>query len=545
MKRQRLNRLLTAWVVLAVFSTQILFAEVVRTDGQPKATSISITKEVVRSDGQPRISTPTVTKEVVRSDGQPRVSTPTVTKEVVRSDGQPRVTTPVVSKEVVRSDGQPRTSTPAIAGEVVRSDGQPMTSGKGPAVNPFVGEIAVGVSLLVAYGPQIIALAATVATLAAAVHTITGAGKSSFDIVKGIGAKLKNLLQLLLGPLGISTGMTKQGVEDVSTHLLNVTKFVSNSISTPVDQIQGKIDTSLAMSRDVEALSLRGKAMADHMKSIADQTGLDLKNITAGGEIQLFRDGASKVSDRLGRQAGSIGGAFDQTIVNSRTTTSQLEGVKAQIETALSQSGKPAGEVTLHDLQLSGADLSKKLIEARKYMVQSDKVLIAADQSNSGLHTEVLGLLNSIKGDLETYAKMNGIDPDKLARMTQDPGLRKNLESGPMPVLAADKAGNKQYKLTDEISFMVDKLDRMQQTTKAGTTAMGPAAEKGEALKPVTSGESKTTTTLHQQKVQAFKAYMDTLARDPGNAKALETAQKSFETAEQQYRQSLQKDSAR
>ncbi|HNV71679.1 MAG TPA: hypothetical protein PKO06_18385, partial [Candidatus Ozemobacteraceae bacterium] len=221
MKPRHLRRLATAWVLLVVFSTQIVFAEVVRSDGQPKATSIPISKEVVRTDGQPRATVPAVTKEVVRTDGQPRITVPGISKEVVRTDGQPRVTTPAVTKEVVRTDGQPRSTTPAVTKEVVRTDGQPRTTGT-PAINPFVGEIAVGVSLLVTYGPQIIALAATVATLAAAVHTIGAAGKSSLDVVKSIGSKLKSLLQLLLGPLGISTGMTKTGVEDVSAHLLDV-----------------------------------------------------------------------------------------------------------------------------------------------------------------------------------------------------------------------------------------------------------------------------------------------------------------------------------
>ncbi|HNV69185.1 MAG TPA: hypothetical protein PKO06_05760, partial [Candidatus Ozemobacteraceae bacterium] len=290
----------------------------------------------------------------------------------------------------------------------------------------------------------------------------------------------------------------------------------------------------------------RGKTMADYMKNLADQTGSELKGITAGGEIQLFRDGTGKVADRLGRQAADIGGAFDQTFTNSRTTSSQLEGIKAQIDSALQASGRSAGEVTLHDLQLSGAELSKKLIEARKYMVQSDKALVAADRSNSSLHVEIMGLLNGIKGDLETYAKMNGIDPDKLTRTMQDPTLRKNLESATVPPIAADKAGTKKYQLTDEISFMVDKVDHMQQSSSRSiTVSPGAQTVNGATIAPLQNRESATTTSLHQQKVQAFKAYMETLAREPGNAKALETAQKAFEKAEQQYRSSLEKDTQR
>ncbi|RCK80059.1 MAG: hypothetical protein OZSIB_3563 [Candidatus Ozemobacter sibiricus] len=481
-----------------------------------------------------------VTAEVVVSDGQPRVKPPAVSGEVVVNDGQPRVKPPAVSGEVVVNDGQPRVKPPAVSSEVVVNDGQPRVKvpGQGPAINPFVGEIAVGISLLITYAPQIIAMATAVATIAAAINTIKGTGKQTLALTESIGSKLQRMLQLLLGPLSLSNGMAKEGVENLSAHLLQVTQSVTRSLNTPVDGVQNQVDQSLAMSRDLQALLTRGQALSQEMKALAAQTSTDLGKVVQGGEIQLLRDGSRQVADRLGRQADLSLGAFNQSLQHTNGTIAALEHLQAEIAKALQASGRSAQDATLQEIGLSGAQLGKQLIEARKGMVFSEKALVAADKSAAGLHTEILALLGEMKTELETYARNNGISPEQLDRQ-----IKALTAAAPRP--AAAQAGKTQAteasRLTSEIGFMVENLSRLTDRSRRELEKLQKAeAARSQARAAPAPAPKKADDERYQKMVTAYKTYMSIMTTDPTNQKAIAAARLAFEAAQSEYQKTFE-----
>ncbi len=480
-----------------------------------------------------------VAAEVVVHDGQPRTTTPSVSGEVVVNDGQPRVKTPAVSGELVVNDGQPRAKAPAVSGELVVNDGQPRVKipGQGPAINPFVGEIAVGVSLLITYAPQIIAMASAVATIAAAIHTIKGTGKQTLALTQSIGSKLQRMLQLLLGPLSISNGMAKEGVENLSAHLLQVTQNVTRSLNTPVDGVQGQIDQSLAMSRDLQALLARGQALSQEMKTMTEQTSADLGKVVQGGEIQLLRDGSRQVADRLGKQADLSLGAFNQSLQHTNGTIATLEQLQAQIAQALQTSGKSAQNATLQEIGLSGAQLGKQLVEARKGMVFSDKALVAAEKSAAGLHTEILSLLGEMKSELETYAKNNGITQEQLDRQ-----IKASAAAATRPTAdQGDKGPAKNAsRLTSEIGFMVENLARLTDRSRRELDKMQQAeAAKSKARAEPAPAPKKADDERYQKMVTSYKTYMSVMTTDPTNQKAIAAARLAFEAAQSEYQKTF------
>ncbi|HOY65539.1 MAG TPA: hypothetical protein PLP29_01560 [Candidatus Ozemobacteraceae bacterium] len=414
-----------------------------------------------------------------------------------------------------------------------------------PAINPFVGEIAVGVSLLITYGPQILALAATVASIAAAVSVIVNTSKQSVGLVQSIGSKMSNMLQLLLGPLGISTGMTKDGVEGLSGELLNVTKYVTNSISTPVSQVKGQVDKSLTMARDVQSLATRGSSVAGKIEQYARTTGTELGRITAGGEVQMFRDGARTVAQRLEKEASQAGGAFRLTLDNTSKTTSSLERVQKTIDDALAASGKQAGDVTLHDINLSGAKLSKELIEARKYMVLSNNALVAADKSAKGVHTQIMEILNDVKTELEAFALANGVGKDQLDRIAKEQRVKM---SGPAGESTLPLSGGEGQKLTaksisEEIGFMVDELGRI--SADAGNRAgLAPAAAQSSApaMRESTARDRNKAASdaAYQKMIGAYKTYLGVMTANPADKAGIEAAKASYDAAQEAYQTTLQ-----
>ncbi len=536
MKKVRTVKFL-AWILVISFVPQMVLAEVVPSDGQPRAAQPAVSADIVPSDGQPRSTTPAVQGDIVPSDGQPRSTTPGVKGDIVPSDGQPRSATPGVKGDIVPSDGQPRSTTPNVKGDIVPSDGQPRKPTNAPAINPFVGEIAVGVSLLITYGPQIIALCATVATLAAAVNVVMGTGKNSFDLVKSIGQKLQRLTSIVTGPLSISNGTTQDGVKGLSDHLLQVTKFVNSNLSSPVSQVQDQVNTSLQMSKDLTAMAQRGKNIAMDVKSISDGTQSDLKKILAGGEVQLFRDGANKVAGAIGKQADASAGAFNQTITNTQMTTRTLEAMQASIDKALSASGKKAGEASLFDIKLSGAQLSKQLIDARKNMILSNKVLADNGKGVSGLHSEIISLLEDVKTEMEIFAQSNGVTQAQLDRLLKDKGFQADVA---MPVQADKGKTAGSGRIAGEISFMIDDLARINKTNVTQMKqfeAQKAAKSESTAFVGANFGDDE----LYKKMVSQYKEYIGITSSDPSNKDGIEAARKNFEDAQKAYQESLQK----
>lgn len=503
--------------------------------------------EIVQSDAQPKqAAPPNISGEIVRTDGQPRsTGAVNVSGEIVRTDGQPRTTgAPNVSGEIVRTDGQPRTTgAPRVSGEIVRTDGQPKKP-QTPAISPFVGEIAVGVGLLITYGPQILALAATVASLAAAVSVVVNTSKSSLMLVKSIGQKLQRMLQVLMGPLSVSSGMAKDGVENVSANLLQVAQFVSKNLNAPVSEVNGQVNHALAMSRDLESLAKRGQTIAGDMKSLSDTSLAELNGIVAGGEVQLFRDGAKKVANTLGARADQAGAAFNQTLQNSTRTTNQLEGISADIATALGLSGADPRDVTLQDIGLSGAKMGKELIGARRFALDTNRTLAASSASVGGLHTDIMSLLTDMKTELELFAHENGVTRDHLNRMMADPKVKAaitppaaSVARPGTPGISAEQGSDRD--LTQQIGFMVDELDRMNRSNAErllDTEADRAAARASMGRAPLTQTEQ-----TYQQMVSAYKKYLTLATGDPGNQNAIAAAKASYETLEAAYKAAIQK----
>jgi len=498
----------------------------------------AVAGDVVPNDGQPRVKIPAVAGDVVPNDGQPRVKIPAVAGDVVPNDGQPRVKIPAVAGDVVPNDGQPRVKNSAVAGEVVPNDGQPRQPGQTPAISPFVGEIAVGITLLVTYAPQIIALAAAVATIAAAVSLIKNQGTQSFELVKSIGSKLQRMLQLLLGPLSVSNGMAKEGVEDLSAHLLKVTQFVTKSISTPVSEVQGQVNQSLAMSRDLQTLLTRGRSLSEQMKGMTTQTAAELGKVVQGGEVQMFRDGSKNVANRLGKQADVSYGAFNQSLLNTQSSISGLEQLKKQIDRAVETSGKPASDATLQELGLSGADIGKQLIDARKNMVFSDKALTAADKSCGNLHTELLSLLGEMKTELTAYAKSNGISQEELDRRSKSSNVLGAFSPTGLSTRERGKSEKGSGLLTGEINFMVEELSKINSGTMIQLKKM--ESEKSQNRIQPSKGNVPTGDAKYQKMVSSYKKYLSIMSSDPANQHAIAAAKVGFEAAQADYQKAFE-----
>ncbi|NLI77092.1 MAG: hypothetical protein GX442_11710 [Candidatus Riflebacteria bacterium] len=460
--------------------------------------------------------------------------------EVVVSDAQPKTKKPAIAGEVVVNDNQPRTKVPAVAGEVVVNDNQPRvkTPATGPAINPFVGEVAVGITLLITYAPQIIAMAAAVATIAAAINAIKGTGKQSLEITKSIGGKLQAMLQMLLGPLSISNGMANEGVENLSAHLLQVTQSVTRSLNTPVDSVQGKVDQSLAMSRDLQALLARGQSLSQEMKAMSEKTSADLGKIVQGGEIQMLRDGSRQVSDRLGQQAQASLGAFSQSLQHTNGTIATLEQLKAQIDGALAASGQSAQDATLQGIGLSGAAIGKQLVEARKGMVFSNKALTAANAGTGSLHTEILSLLTDMKTELEVYAMDNGISKEQLDRQVKAATAQSSV-SASMGLPTAGKARTASSgKLASEIGFMVEELSRITDRSQRELARLEAEKSKARAEPPPVTRPAADDAPF-QKMVTSYKAYLSVMTTDPTNQKAIAAARLQFEDAQGEYQKTF------
>ncbi len=552
--KQTLNLRRLSLLIALVFTSNILLAEVVRSDSTPRATDpTAVRGEVVRSDSTPRVTTPAVQGEVVRSDSTPRVTTPAVQGEVVRSDSTPRVTTPAVQGEVVRSDSTPRMTTPAVQGEVVRSDSTPRATTpavKGevvrsdstprtavpPAAQPkaFVGEIAVGASLLIAYGPQILALAATITTLAAGVSLLVNTSKSSLDLVKSIGAKLNRMLQLLLGPLSVSSGVAKEGVNDLSAHLLTVAKFVSNSVSMPVPDLQNEVKNSIGMSRDIQGIAEKGLAMSRDFKGLAAGTNADLSKIIAGGEVQVYRDGAGRVAGFFEAQADRLDGTFNQTLAHARQSTNALTGLEGRINAAVAATGRPAAELTLGDIELSAAEVGKSLLAARKEMVGANQELLAADKGSAGMHNELLALMQGIKADLENFAAGQGIKGDDLQRAMKEAAAKAQAPAGLRGTaeLKAANADETAKRLAEQINLFTDDLTRLGQKCDFSIQKLsGKDSDKKVAPK----ANADKLEGLYLKKSQAYKNYIRVLTTSPDKVSAVAEAKAAFEEAESAY----------
>ncbi|MBF0498783.1 MAG: hypothetical protein HQM09_01510 [Candidatus Riflebacteria bacterium] len=487
--------------------------------------------------------------------------------EVVPGATQTNMNRQAVSSEVVPSGSQQPSGTSSSSGEVVpnsqvkgevapngpRSPGAGSGITKTPVVSAFVGEAVVGVSMLLAYGPQIIALAATVAAIAASISILTNTSKQSLEMVRSIGTKLQDMLKLLLGPIAVSSGTTKEGVEGLSAQLLKVTKFVTNSVSTPVGQVQSEVDHTLAMSRDLEVMTMRGRSMAESMKNMSAETQADLKKNVAGGAVQLFRDGANKVASVMGNQADITVGALNQANENAHLTTSQLEALKNRIDGAVATSGKQGNEVSLYDIGLSGAEVSKQLIEARKHMVDSRNILTNADKSAGELPNEILKLLNGVKGDLETFAAANGVDASAIARTMKDPHITgKTGPAGPGISVTGTKGdqgknGKSATRLSDEISFMVEEMARLNEKAErqidastngadVASNSVSDSSSRNESAKFESHSETSRDR-LYQNKVMAYKAFVGVMTRNPGDKAAVEVARTAYESADRKYRE--------
>jgi len=399
-----------------------------------------------------------------------------------------------------------------------------------PAISPFIGEAAVGVSMLIAYGPQIIALAATVATLAAAVSYITHTTKDSVNLVTSIGDKMQNMLQILLGPLTVSTGASKEGVDALSSHLLQVTKFVTNSVSAPVSQVNDDLNKAVSMSRDVEDLAARGKDMAFTVKSMADQNRKDLDRIVMGEEVQVFRDGAKKVSEAMSQRADGTAGVFNQTLERAKTATRSLTALQQRIDGALASSGKPAEDVSLFDIGVSGSEVNKKLIEARKEMVSSHNILAAADKGSAGMHTQIMELLTGVKGDLERFAAAKGITPAQIEQAKKDME-KQNAAVVKGPLGSQEKSSGK---LTEDIRGMIDKIATLNRN-------LGPANAPGRQTAVGAGGQrgNSDIDQLYQRRVTAYCQFIQQINDDPGNSAVVEQARTRFEHADQAYRDAM------
>ena len=454
--------------------------------------------------------------------------------------------------EGLQGNSQPVNPSSNMGKEISANDAgkTPEKTGKDENIKPFVGEIAVGVSLLITYGPQILALAAAVATIAGSISLIVNHSKQSVGLVKSVGEKLKKMLSLLLGPLSISNGTAKEGVDQVSGQLLKVAKYVTNSLSTPVSDVKSNIAETVSLSKDVENLANRGKFISEEMQKVSQNTNADLKKVVAGGEVQIFRDGTINLSNRLNRQALQSTGAFNQTLDNAKMSTSTLESLQASINKALSDSGKNPEEVTLRDIGISNAEVSKKLIDARKYMVLSKDALSQSEKSNSGIHTEILSILKDIKKDLEDFAKSQGVDPAALNRtikeQTSSGKSSKNLEIQKQKF----PENIKPEKLTEAITFMVDDLNQLNEKTKIQLMKMEKHdSSKAAALKQAGSKaiyqDSQQTepreSGLFDNKLSAYRKLVNIMSRNPGDKRGIEEAKAAYDLADQAYQEELQK----
>lgn len=415
-----------------------------------------------------------------------------------------------------------------------------------PGINPFVAEIAVGASLLITYGPQILALALSVATVASVINKLIKKKDGSAALSDSIGSKLKNMLQLLLGPLSISTGTAKEGVEGVSAELLRTAKFITNNISNPVDKVNGQLDRAITMSKDIEKLSRRGKDVAERMEKMSIEANRELDNIVAGGEIQIFRDGSKKVASRLEQEARTTGIAFNKSISNSMMSVSALQEVKNYLSEEVQKSGKTSSEVSLFDLGVSSSEVSKKLIEARKYMVKSRNSLKDAETETGGVHTDILAILGGIKGDLEKFAKDQGIADELLERTIKEETAKKSSSS--LGKLVRQNQAKSEYAtngLSEEISFMVDDLREMN-------------AKANKSLRLLQEGNNKTPKLLTENftqkpdsaspadkafgnKLSAYQELLKVMTKDPGNRRAIQEAQAAYQLAEMAYQENLAK----
>lgn len=506
------------WIMIFMFSSQVIMAEVVRNDGQPAkpATPPPIYRSVVPSDPRPArpTSLPSITRDVVPSDSQPLrpVTLPTVTRDVVPSDSQPAM--PV--------------TTPGVRRDVVPSDSQPFAPGNTPQISPFVGEIAVGVSLLVVYGPQILATAATIASLAAAVSLVIGTSRHSLMLVKSIGEKLQRMLKMLLGPLSISSGMADDGVDQLSAHLLQTARFVSKSLSTPALEVQNKVGASLMMSKDLKQLACQGQRLASQMKQESRSTQSDLRKIVAGGEVQLFRDGAMNVAKSLEACAEKSEAAFSQTLTNTKMTSASLERVLSQISAAMEGGPKDA---TLQELGLSGAEIGKQLIDGRKYAVMSSRSIQAAKESSQGLPRDLLNLLTDIRTELKLYALDNGVDPRRLNEAKQSPRVR-GLFAPSASIAKVDSSKQSSPRdLSQEIGFMVDNLSRINKTATDKLAEM-------ESGRSSLRGTPDMGDSMYRKVIAAYKEYVSITTKTPGDEAAVSAARQKYETLQIQYNRS-------
>lgn len=466
---------------------------------------------------------------------------PKISAEIVVNDGQPKTKTkPNILGEIVVNDGQPKlTNKPSISGEIVVNDGQPFSkdnrgsfnNSQAPAIKPFVGEIAVGVSLLITYAPQIIALASSIAVIASTINAIKaqiqGKVPDNTNVADSITAKLQNAINLLLGPLAVSNGLAKESVQKLSDYLLETTKSVNKSFDTNTNELETQLNESINMNKELNNLLAKGQQVSLELKALAEKYNKEFSSMQMSNQNQEYntiKTAANGISKHLLAHADKQFKAFTQSLAQCESSLTVLENIKQNISSN----------------NLNKTSISKSLLDARKNMLYSYKVLDESDISKQGIHLQIIQILTEAKNELENYAKELGISQEVLKA-----NIMKN-NPNPLNNFTDQRLQKNSSELLNSLDNMIDNYSNITKSHSKSQNQIkfkeNNILKNSNNLKKIENSSNTNirmvntkSDELYKQMVQAYKEYIKILTTDPTNQKAIAEARIKYEKAQKAY----------
>lgn len=296
-------------------------------------------------------------------------------------------------------------------------------------VSPFIGAIATGISLLVAYGPQIIAMTQTLVVIGMAVIQLANAAGGMADMVTQIAAKLRGVVGLTVGPLAGVTGVAKDQAGQVQKNLLKMTSTLTDAMEEKVDEsgvTEPKVKDVLRETKKAEKKAQKlvtvikeGEKVSARTEHVAFQAAKDFDGMAAKlAELQ----GLGAASTQMARGIGNSSALIKKDLVSARLSAMKTQTILSDIRTQCA--GRPQN-APLTQAGLNPSTLLTQVNRAQQNMQRTAFSLESAQVQTGDLHIQIMENLNGLRSTLLSFADKNGVKLETVMARVNDPQFKK------------------------------------------------------------------------------------------------------------------------
>ncbi|MFC1742560.1 hypothetical protein ACFL35_01095 [Candidatus Riflebacteria bacterium] len=318
------------------------------------------------------------------------------------------------------------------------------------AVTPLIGTIATGISLLIAYGPQIIAMAQTLLVIGVAVMQVANASGSIIDLITQAISKIRGVVNIAVGPLAAVNGVAKEQSTKIQKSLLSMTGSLTKEMDKKVEEenikdpgVEKIIKDARKTQKEAEklvAVTKEGEKIGARLEDISLNVSQNLRDLSKKlGELQEVGQKGSTLTRNIGNSAGKIRKELFNARLNAMTTSNIMGDIQQQIQQQLNAGGMEISPtLKMSEIGLNPAIVADRVNNASNAMKNSASALQSAAVENGDLHIQIMESLNDLRSTLLKYARNKGVPIEEVLKKANEKDFREQTLARAAKIQAED-----------------------------------------------------------------------------------------------------------